>query len=119
MKTKERKRMVELEWHALRLAYFYRFIRCRGKSNLNCLGNAKFASFVQKVALMLKIIILILKSHSENSSIANLMFRKLKTQELMKSLGSHFSALASKRSLKFRYAKRAFTCENRLKVRVR
>ena len=46
------------------------------KNNLNY-EKEKFASFVQKIALNLKIIVFILKFHSENSITVNLMFRKL------------------------------------------
>ena len=62
------------------------------KNNLNYLNYSKFSPFVQKFALRLKIIVFVLKFHSENSSTVNLMFRELETQELINCEEFRFSS---------------------------
>ena len=61
------------------------------KNNANYLDDAKFASFVQKIALRLKDIAFILQFHSESSSTTNLIPRKLETQELISCEETRFS----------------------------
>ena len=86
----KKKRMVkwEWEWHALCLSYFYRFIRCRGKTNWTTLITQNSYNLDEKLLQDLKSLIsfrnFILNFFSKfHSSTANSTFCKLQTSEFI------------------------------------